>query len=191
MSKQKILFIFPRKIFPIIGGDQIRAYQQLEFLSEIFDVNLVYLNSEKEDDNYALKYMPQLKSSKCFVHSKIDCILGFIQTLINLKPIQVNYYKNYQLQSYIRNHQHEFDCLFSGNTRVAEYFIRIPKTKYLDMVDAASMNCKNAIPQSHGLKKIFYYIDSKLMKKYELKMLQIYDKCAIISTVDKKFLENE
>lgn len=190
MNKKKLLFVFPRKIFPIIGGDQIRAYQQLEFLTEIFDVHIVYLNTEKEDDDFALKFMPQLKSSKCFAHSKWNSMTGLLTTFFNLKPLQVNYYTNKALKDYVKAIEGDFDFFFAGNTRVTQYIVDIPKYKYLDLVDAASMNCKNAIPKARGLKKLAYLIDSYLMKKYELLMIQRFDRCAIISEVDKKFLEN-
>lgn len=186
--KQKALFVFPRKIFPIVGGDQIRAYQQLEFLSEIYDVFLVYMNENEEPEDYALRFMPQLIGSRCLKHSKFHGFLNMTKSIFNFLPLQVNYYTTKTIKKRVKELSASYDIAFSGNTRVAEYIKNLTQTKYLDYVDAASMNCKNAIREAKGLKKIFYIIDSYLMRRYELSILKEFDSCAIISVVDKNFL---
>lgn len=188
MSK-KALFIFPRPIFPIIGGDQIRAYQQLSFLMESYDVFLVYLSEEQQSDNCVLQYLPNLLGSKCFRQSRLTSFMKMGKTVFNRLPLQVNYYTNKRLANFVKEHYKEYDVVFSGNPRVAEHVVGLPIKKLLDFVDAASMNCLNAKSKAHGLKKIFYSIDYHLMKLYERKMLNVFDSCAIISEVDKKFLE--
>lgn len=187
--KQKALFIFPRKIFPIVGGDQIRAYQQLEFLSEFFDVYLIYMSEEEEPEDHVLKFMPQLLGSKCFKHSKFHGFINMSKSFFNLLPLQVNYYTTHRLKKYVKNFQDSFDIIYSGNPRVAEYVIDIPKKKLLDFVDAASMNCKNAMQKAKGIKKIYYTLDYHLMRRYEAKLLKKFDSCAIISKIDKEFIE--
>lgn len=188
MSK-KALFIFPRPIFPIIGGDQIRAYQQLSFLMESYDVFLVYLCEESQPDDYVLQYMPTLLGSKCFRQSRLGSLMKMGKTIFNGLPLQVNYYTNKRLAKFIKENYKKYDVVFSGNPRVAEHVVGLATKKLLDFVDAASMNCLNAKSKAHGLRKIFYSIDYHLMKRYEKKMLNLFDSCAIISEVDKKFLE--
>lgn len=46
MSRKRLLFISSRPLFPIIGGDQIRTVQQLEFLKEKFDVDVLFISPD-------------------------------------------------------------------------------------------------------------------------------------------------
>lgn len=187
--RKKALFIFPRPIYPIIGGDQIRAHQQLSFLMETYDVFLLYLCETQQPEGEALKYQPALLGSKCFKQSKVISMLKMLLTFLNWRPLQVNYYTNRNLKKYVKAEASKYDLVFSGNPRVAEHIISLPVFKVLDFVDAASMNCLNAKSKAKGLKKLYYSIDYHLMKRYEQKMLQVFDRCAIISEIDKKFIE--
>lgn len=48
MSRKRLLFISSRPLFPIIGGDQIRTVQQLNFLKEKFDVDVLLISPDKD-----------------------------------------------------------------------------------------------------------------------------------------------
>ena len=52
---KKLLFISSRPIYPIVGGDQIRTAQCLEFLRLYFDVHVIIIGSDENlsrRDNY-------------------------------------------------------------------------------------------------------------------------------------------
>lgn len=51
MIKPRLLFISSCLLFPIIVGDQIRTVQQLEFLLEKFDVDVLLISPDKEGIN--------------------------------------------------------------------------------------------------------------------------------------------
>ena len=58
----------------------------------------------------------------------------------------------------------------------------------MDFVDAISMNYEKAKLKAHGLQKIIYTIDYKRCKQYEQMVLDVFDRCAIISEVDKQYI---
>ena len=79
--------------------------------------------------------------------------------------------------------------VFCNNIRTAEYVRNAQNIiKYIDFVDAISMNYDKAKQLSHGLKRLIYMIDSKRCLEYEQLIIETFDSCAIISDIDKKYI---
>ena len=185
---KKVLFISSRAIFPIIGGDQIRTAQQLEFLLQKYDVDVVYQDSSKDND-ILKKYAPKVHKSTCFKISRILYYLQTLRFLFNKRPLQVNYYYNKEMKHYIDSCINEYDIVFCNNIRTAEYVRNVRGIiKVMDFVDAISMNYEKAQREAKGLKKLIYIIDFKRCKYYEQLILNSFDKCAIISDIDKQYI---
>ena len=187
--KEKVLFISSRPIYPIIGGDQIRTAQQLEFLVKRYEVDVLYLYENKVIEEIKT-HVPKIRNVFRFHVSKIECYWQALRFLFNTLPLQVNYYYNRRIQHFIDTHLDEYDIVFCNNIRTAEY-VRGKKNKvrkYIDFVDAISMNYSKALRQARGLKKLIYWIDSKRCIKYESRVVKDFDRCAIISEVDKNFI---
>lgn len=189
--KNKALFISSRPIYPIMGGDQIRTAQQLDFLLQKYDVDVVYL-CEKYEGELLRKFVPQIKKTFCFKIPRIKCFIQTLRFLINRLPLQVNYYYNTNVSNYINSHIQEYDLVFCNNIRTAEYVRNAQGIiKVLDFVDAISMNYEKAKKEARGLKRIIYSIDYKRCRRYEQLLLRSFDSCAIISEIDKQYIENE
>lgn len=91
---KKLLFISSRPIYPIVGGDQIRTAQCLEFLRLYFDVHVIIIGSDEnlsKPDNYG--------SYKYFQNSKLQHLFQALNFVLNDLPIQVNYYYNKKFKS--------------------------------------------------------------------------------------------
>ena len=82
-----------------------------------------------------------------------------------------------------------YDCVFCNNIRTAEY-VREKNSliKYLDFVDAISMNYDKARREAKGLKKLIYEIDYRRCRSYEQQCLVAFDSCAVISDVDNQYI---
>ena len=188
IMRKKILFISSRPIFPIVGGDQIRTVQQLEFLVERYDVDVIYMDETNKKDVIKCN-IPQVCNVFRFYVPKLICYLQTLCFLFNSLPLQVNYYYNRKVKRFITEHLSEYDIVFCNNIRTAEY-VRQKKglRKCIDFVDAISMNYSKAQCQAHGIKKIIYRIDSQRCIRYERMILMDFDCCAIISEVDKQFI---
>ena len=188
MIKPRLLFISSRPLFPVIGGDQIRTVQQLEFLLEKFDVDVLLISPDKEgiDNN---KEIPGVRNVFCYQIGKIRSMAQAFRFVCNSLPIQVNYYYNAYVAKQIDLILPDYDYVFCNNIRTAEY-VRGKKgiKKYLDFVDAISMNYDKARHEAKGLKKLIYEIDYKRCKAYEQKCLESFDSCAVISDIDNKYI---
>ncbi len=187
---QRVLFISSRPIYPIVGGDQIRTAQQLEFLIQRYKVDVIYQAEyfvEQEDP--VSKYQPLVDKVVCFSLPKWKSYLHTLKFLCNRLPLQVNYYYDSRIKRYIEAHCSEYDFVFCNNIRTAEYVRDLNGIKkVIDFVDAISMNYEKAKQKAHGLKKIIYEIDYRRCRKYEQLILDTFHRCAIISEVDRKYI---
>lgn len=188
--KPRILFISSRPIFPIIGGDQIRTVQQLNFLLERYDVDLLYI-SPNNKDAIPIEYKNKIGKIYRFNVSKCKSIFQTLRFIFNKLPLQINYYYNKTVQKHINSIIFEYDGVFCNNIRTAEYVRNIYGViKYIDFVDAISMNYDKARHKAKGLKKFIYEIDFRRCRAYEQKCLESFDSCAVISDIDNKYISS-
>lgn len=188
MSRKRLLFISSRPLFPIIGGDQIRTVQQLEFLKEKFDVDVLFISP----DNNGIVNNKDIEGVENIFYVKVSKFKSIFQTvrfIFNRLPLQVNYYYNKSIAKKIDSILPNYDCVFCNNIRTAEY-VREKNSliKYLDFVDAISMNYDKARREAKGLKKLIYEIDYRRCRSYEQQCLVAFDSCAVISDVDNQYI---
>lgn len=186
--KTRILFISSRPLFPVVGGDQIRTVQQLNMLKERFDVDILYITPNNHDSiPFELKH--QIGSIFRFQIGLIKSILQTLRFLFNTLPLQVNYYYSPKVAKKINSIISNYDCVFCNNIRTAEYVRKKTGiTKYLDFVDAISMNYDKARHKAKGLKRLIYEIDFRRCRAYEHKCLEAFDSCAVISDIDNNYI---
>ena len=187
-KKMRVLFISSRPIYPIKGGDQIRTVQQLELLTERFDVDVLFLQDSKQN-NSVKDYNDRIKDEFIFHVPTWKHYLYKLRFLYNSLPMQVNYYYDKGVSGWISRNLHNYDAVFCNNIRTAEY-VRKSKgiVKYLDFVDAISMNYDKARKKAGIIKKIIYTIDYKRCRKYEQACLDAFDSCAVISDIDNAYI---
>ena len=164
--------------------------QQLNFLKKTFTVDVLYLSPNDED----LQYNDSYEGVEKIYRFKVGKNKSHIQTLrflFNRLPLQVNYYYNRKVAKKIKSVISQYEYVFCNNIRTAEYVRRLRKReiiKYLDFVDAISMNYDKARYEAKGIKRLIYVIDYYRCKRYEQKCLQEFDSCAVISEIDRQYI---
>ena len=188
--KKKVLIIFFRPPYPPIGGDKIRMFQNLRFLSEICNLDALYLNDSKSDSDLLDQINRYCSKVVNFdikrFHYFFNTLLGF---LLNRKPLQVNYFYHKRVQKWIDAHMDKYDAVFVNTIRVADYVLDKNTYKIIDFIDAISMNYeKAAMHKKFGLWKLLYAIDKKRLYNYEKMVLNTFDRHLLISKVDKEHI---
>lgn len=185
---KRLLFISSRPIYPIIGGDQIRTAQQLEFLCTKYKVDVIY-QAEVRSKVQLGRCTSSVSLVKCFYSSKLVNCLRTLHSLCNRLPLQVNYYYDKAMKQYIDSHLSEYDVVFCNNIRTTEYVRKASNiVKVVDFVDAISMNYEKAKERARGLKKLIYEIDYRRCRRYEHQVLKDFDRCATISEIDRQYI---
>jgi len=186
--KKRMLFICSKAPYPMHTGGQIRTYQMMTLLEKYFELDIVYV-----DRKYSSTTLNELEKHArnvfCFEISFIQHLLYAMRSAFNSRPLQVNYFYSKKVARKIKSITCDYDAVFCNNIRTAEYVISEQSVKkYIDFVDAISMNYLKAQNHSKGFQKLIYKIDYKRSFLYEQKILDIFDSFIIISDVDKKYL---
>lgn len=191
MKKKKALFITPRPIFPITGGDQIRWAQSLYLLSNHFLVDVFFLD-EFDSENKVKEYADYVNNVFHYKISRWRCYLNSLKFLFNGKPMQVNYYYFTEAENKIKHILSNYDAVYCNLIRTTEYAIHATNIiRYVDFVDSISKNYNIARKKATGLKKLIYSVDYYLCRKYEKKALDNFNACSIISQIDGDFISTK
>lgn len=191
-DKKRLLMIFYRPPFPLIGGDKIRMFQNLKILSNYYKVDVIFINDNKTDKTITDNILKFAKNVFVFEFTKQRFYLSTLFGLIfNKKPLQVNYYYFKKVQNWINKNISNYDAVLCHTIRAAEYVKNKPIFKIIDFVDAISMNYEKAAKKADlGLWKLLYNIDKSRVLNYELEMMKLFDRKIIISEIDRNFIIN-
>jgi len=178
---KKILIVSPRNPFSgRFSGDVIRAKKISQYLKKKFSVTVLtldeYITSQKKIKNLNLI---SFKKNNIFIK-----FFNIIKFLLKLQPMQLGYFYSNEINKFIRENYHNFDFIFFQSLRTTQYYFPPDyKKKYLDMGDLYSSNYL----QTSKTKNIFnplkyiYLLEGMLIKKYEMKCFQRFDKIYLFS----------
>ncbi len=187
---KKVLILSSKSPYPVHDGAAIRTFQSICLLSEMgFKVDVLYLS-----ENNNLEEVKEGIGSYCeniynFVITKKQSYLKVLFGLmLNVLPLQVNYFYSRTVRSWIRKNACKYDMIYCNNIRTAIYARGLKIEKVIDYVDAYSMNYQQARDKLKGLWHWIYTIDYSRCNAFEQKILHEFDKRLIISDVDKEYI---
>ena len=188
---KKLLFITPRNPFSgRYSGDVIRANKFIHFLSKKYNLQVISLDKNNiKKKNKIIKY-------RGFKNSNfLSKIFNIIFSVLSLQPLQVGYFFSPSIKNYVKDNYQKYDFIFLQSIRTVQYVPNNIATRcILDMGDLTSINYRQTFKRLSFLNplKIVYLIESILVKKYEKKCFNRFNKILLfskkeINSVEKKF----
>ncbi len=172
----------------MIGGDRLRIAQSLQFLSENYTTDIVYITHDK-GAAVIKDFIPQINKEFCFYTPRWMRYLQALRTLFNGRAELVNHYDNHKLKSFVESHISEYDFVFCASVAMGSYLLNHKEIKtYMDMTDSIAMNRTNAAKMACGMWRYLYNIEAKRMASYEKQCLDKFVGVAYISQVDADFI---
>ncbi len=177
---KKALFIFPRNPFSgRYSGDVIRAKKFVEFLKSKYEITVI-----TTENYYSLKKVNKITIINFKKENFFLKIIFIFFSIITLRPLTVGYFYSSDINNYVKKNISNFDVVFCQSIRVAQYVFNSKiKKKILDMGDLYSNNYL----QTYKIKNIFnpsriiYLIESILVRKFEKKCFQKFNKIFLFS----------
>lgn len=188
----KIVYITARQPYPYAKGDQVIAYNQIKELSKKHEVYLI--TYYKTDYNVFLKEMSKYCTDIFTIEdNSFMKIVSMLKTPINLKPLQVNMFYRKSVDKYIRKIIREIspDIIHTQTIRMAEYSIESTYKKSIDFIDALSWNMKQRFEVSPFFLKPLWYVEYKLLQKYEQEVMSKFKLKTVVSHRDKTYLKDK
>ena len=181
---KKILFISTRFPFPVFGGDKLRSFDILEFLSKKNQVDLVCLG---EKENILKKNLNFCKNIKVFHLNFFTRIFNSIFSFLKLEPLQIGFYISNEMKNYIDSVEDKYDSIICHLLRSSQYLPnKFKGKKVLEMTDLQSLAYQELINQLSILNplKYIYIIEKFLVDIYEKKIFAKFHNIVFVSKKD-------
>ena len=186
----KLLIITSRVPWPLDKGDKLRIYHQIRYLSKSFEIELIAISSEI-DNEIAFEELSKYCSKIHFMHiSKLQSAFGVIKTFFSDRPLQVGYFYNGNVNKDITKiiNKSKPDFLYGQLIRVADYIQSSDIPKVLDLQDAFSKGLQRRAEKARGILKWILNTEYKKMLAYEQNNLETFSGLSIITDADRKLL---
>ncbi len=185
---KKILILYSRIPYPLIGGDRIRVYYTGKALSRRYKVDLVCLNEGKVREEHAKKLKEIFNEVIIFPYSRYKFRYNALAGVVSRKPLQVHYYRFKEMQKWINNNYRNYDLVFANHIRTVEYLKNIDCPKIVDLHDAISMNYLEAVRRVKGSWRAIYWMENGRVLPYEVKTVNEFARSFIVSDIDRDYL---
>lgn len=194
MSKKKCIFLsahLPTLNIPVAG--QKIAYNNLKNISEKYDVILISFINDIE-----IKYFDSSMYSMCYkTHffriSKQDRIKSIL--LKPYCPVRVSPRYSPEIVALLKKYLQDFsiELFHSEYTAVMSYVDLFPNNVNKEVVehDIVYQSFERYCQNKKFPIKLFYCLESKKQKKWELEKLHKFNNIIVLNDKDKKLLENE
>ena len=179
---KKILFVSTRYPFSnIYSGDRVRSTSIIKFLSKSCQVDLVCSDDKKTNKKIREKIFTN--------HNLFIRILNIFLSALKLQPLQNGFFYNEELQRFINNNHQNYETIIFHLIRAAQYLpSNFRGKKILEMTDLYSNNYKQTQKNLSILNPMFYiyFLEELLVKKYEKKCSNKFNKIILVSNKDLK-----
>lgn len=173
--------------FPTDTGGKQRIVSIIEFLiSKGFTVELICL-VDKKDIPLCVPKNIKLKVNH-FFHSRAKKVLNIILNFWRKEPFQVSMNRNKKLQTYLAHS--DYDHVIVHMVRMS--WLEVEARATFEMVDSIAHNYSRYISslswKDYRLKDFLYHYELKLLKKYEVTVIEKFVKTVLVSSVDKDYV---
>ncbi|MCX7908430.1 MAG: glycosyltransferase [Ignavibacteria bacterium] len=189
--RKRILLVFHRIPYPPVGGDNLTNSNLVKILNQHFELDVIVVAFEKPTDEAIEFLKANTHSFKIFYYPKWRCILNSLRTIVNFKPLQVNFFYFPEVQRYINKIANDYDLLFAGIIRTSEYLLPFDKPKIINLADSIGLNYKYSYHRTKSLFwKTIYFLEYPNMLKYEKKTIEHYDRTLMFNKREIDFFKS-
>ncbi len=192
MQDKPLLFVvLSRFPYPLEKGDKLRAFHQLQGLSNDFSVVLCCMTETAVPEAHLRIVQQYCSEIHLFRLGKIGLLFQAALAFFSKKPFQVAYFYRYAHFRKIRRllAEKQPDHIFCQLLRMAEYvkdYHHCPKT--LDYMDALSKGMERRTQTEPWYRNWFYRMEHKRLTVYERSLFDYFEHKVIISAQDRQFI---
>ena len=184
---QKILIVSSKNLLSQpFEGAQKRILDISKFLSKKNQIDLVCIGDNILKKKNDLKHFNLFKTFRINFTSKI---INMIFAFLKLEPVQNGYFFSKEMSNYIDENKDNYDTIIFHLVRSAQYLPKEYRGKtILEMTDLMSANYDQIIKNISVLNpiKYLYFFENILVKNYEKKISNFFDKVVFISKKELK-----
>jgi len=197
-SKLKIAIIYSRSPFPMMRGDQLTVTHLIQYLNERgHEVTLYTTNLDGELSHTQEVWLGNsCKQTNIFQISKVQRLYNALTGLLKLWPLQIGFFysKDLTLKAQKEIYKGSFDVVYTYYLRsapVTEQIDTISKNTELKTASFLAMQLSQTLNtlrifkhENNIIKKLIYFIEWRLLRRYESRIWKKYTKTVLIGQKD-------
>jgi sugar transferase (PEP-CTERM/EpsH1 system associated) len=187
----RILFLTSSLPYPPIGGERLRPFYFLKYLSRKHKIDLISFVENKEQAEAIEDYNFESIDTDVVLLPKMRSYFNCLKGMFSSRPLQIHYYYLKQMQDLInrRLNTYKYDLIFCHLIRMADYIKNIEIKKILDITDALSLRYSISNRLRDDLFRWVEFIEAMRLNSYEPEIIRKFDLGLVASGKDKKYLE--
>lgn len=192
MMRKKILLLLHRIPFPGVGGDNVTNSNIIKILHQHYDLDVFVITYEDYSPQAEEFLRSHTRSFRIFKFPPWRFFLNAIRTFLTIVPFQVNLFYFPKIKKLIDSIVDDYDLVFAGIIRTAEYFRDCPKPKIINLADSIGLNYKYSYHRTSSLFwKTFYFLEFPTMLRYEKKIIEEFDKSLMFNKREIDYFKSE
>ncbi|MAT39655.1 MAG: hypothetical protein CL946_08625 [Ectothiorhodospiraceae bacterium] len=185
---KKILILSTRVPYPLIDGVRIRIYNTAKYLSRHYTVDLLCLSDTDYDPRAQKELEKVFRAVRIIRISRFASGLACAKSLVNGKPLQVNYFYRGHFARVVEACAAEYDLVIANHVRTTEFVKDLPIKKIVDLHDSLALHYGRAMKMEASWKKPAVKFEHDKVKSYEVEMLKTFDHGLVVSDIDRDYL---
>ena len=189
----RVLFLTSRFPYPLIGGEAIKAYHYLKYLSLNHEVTLLTFTDHETEPTSFDKIRELCHSIKTV--ARRDQMPSWINSglaILSSKPFQVKYYHSRKMREAVKREisTHKYDLLMAHLIRMFDYVRDYEGcAKIAALEDALSLNYSRQSSYLDRTRRWLVNLERKRVFQYEKETIESSHLCLVVSEVDRSFWE--
>ncbi|MEI6091703.1 MAG: glycosyltransferase [bacterium] len=190
MKSKNILFLTPRFPYPLIGGDKIKSYNLLKYLSKHHNVTLVSFNIDHSTTKEHIAAIEELGVK--VIDVPLNVKVGVFRTagrLLTTAPLEVDFFTQPQFKKVVDDllDNCDIDLAISFFMRTSGYLKNKSIPTILIAEDCRTLYMKRSYKESFNIfQKSVRYWEYRKLRNFEPKLMGNFD---IVTFVTKEDIE--
>ena len=183
----RILFLTARFPWPLLRGDQLRAYHQLRLLAPRHRLTLVCFHDAPVPPEGAAAISTFCERVVTVPLGTASMGLGLLRGTLSPLPFQVSLYRHPRMRRALERvlEEQAFDLAHAQLVRTAPCVEGFPAPRFVDLVDALSLGMRRRSLQHRGPLRWLTALEAKRLLRYERRICSSVEGASVVSSVER------
>jgi sugar transferase (PEP-CTERM/EpsH1 system associated) len=183
----RILFLTPRFPWPLLRGDQLRAYHQLRLLAPRHRLTLVCFRDAPVPPEGFAAVSAFCERVVTVPLGRAAMGLGLSRRAFSSLPLQVSLYRHRRMRRALREAVagEIFDLVHAQLVRVGPYVESLSPPRFVDVVDALSLGMRRRSLQHRGPLRWLTALEAERLLRYERRLCVSVEGGSVVSSVER------
>jgi sugar transferase (PEP-CTERM/EpsH1 system associated) len=184
----RVLFLTARFPWPLLRGDQLRAYHQLRLLAPRHRVTLACFRDgavPREGLDAVSGLCERVVSVPI---GRAEMAAGLARGALTALPFQVSLYRHAAMRRVVGEiaARERFDLVHAQLVRVAPYVLGFPAARFVDLVDALSLGMRRRSLRHRGPLRWLTALEAERLLRYERHVCGTVEGASVVSPAERE-----